>query len=146
MPANVTLLNADHLEYTTQLVVEICCNCNVPFAMPRSLQQAAREDSDIWFWCVRGHSQHYTDDLIAKYKKERDAARNRAASAEQAARRQRELREAAERSASAYKAVATKARKRIGRGVCPCCNRSFAQVERHMASKHPDYAFAEVTP
>jgi uncharacterized protein (UPF0212 family) len=31
---------------------------------------------------------------------------------------------------------------RVGHGVCPCCNRSFAQLRRHMAAKHPEYAEA----
>lgn len=28
--------------------------------------------------------------------------------------------------------------KRVGRGVCPCCNRSFINLARHMNSKHPE--------
>lgn len=27
--------------------------------------------------------------------------------------------------------------KRVDRGVCPCCNRSFQNLARHMATKHP---------
>lgn len=30
-------------------------------------------------------------------------------------------------------------RSRYAAGVCPCCNRSFPGLARHMASKHPDY-------
>jgi hypothetical protein len=28
---------------------------------------------------------------------------------------------------------------RIGNGVCPCCNRSFTNLRRHMTTKHPEY-------
>lgn len=28
---------------------------------------------------------------------------------------------------------------RVKGGVCPCCNRSFVQLTRHMKTKHPDY-------
>lgn len=29
-------------------------------------------------------------------------------------------------------------RERIQNGLCPCCNRSFTNLARHMATKHPD--------
>lgn len=28
---------------------------------------------------------------------------------------------------------------RIRNGVCPCCNRSFKDVHRHMKSQHPEF-------
>lgn len=28
--------------------------------------------------------------------------------------------------------------KRVNRGVCPCCNRSFQNLARHMSTKHPE--------
>lgn len=42
-----------------------------------------------------------------------------------------------------YQGALTKIKKRIGNGTCPCCQRHFVNVERHMASKHPEYAGAE---
>lgn len=33
---------------------------------------------------------------------------------------------------------------RVGKGVCPCCKRSFTNLRRHMTTKHPDVA--KVTP
>ena len=48
--------------------------------------------------------------------------------------------ESEKRSHVATKGQLTKARKRIGKGVCPCCNRHFTNVERHMATQHPDYS------
>ena len=29
--------------------------------------------------------------------------------------------------------------KRIHKGVCPCCNRSFTNLKRHMETKHPEH-------
>jgi len=29
--------------------------------------------------------------------------------------------------------------KRVKSGVCPCCKRSFAQLQRHMKTKHPGF-------
>lgn len=30
-------------------------------------------------------------------------------------------------------------KKRVGNGVCPCCNRTFENLSRHMSCKHPEY-------
>ena len=38
------------------------------------------------------------------------------------------------------RAAKTRIKNRISKGVCPCCNRSFSNLHRHMSSKHPDYA------
>jgi hypothetical protein len=32
-------------------------------------------------------------------------------------------------------------RKRIQSGVCPCCNRTFENLGRHMKSKHPAFDY-----
>lgn len=38
-------------------------------------------------------------------------------------------------------ALTIAALKARGAGVCPCCNRTFSQLSRHMQSKHPDVPF-----
>lgn len=48
--------------------------------------------------------------------------------------------EAERRAHAATKGQLTKTRKRVAGGVCPCCNRSFVNLGRHMAGQHPDYA------
>jgi DNA repair exonuclease SbcCD ATPase subunit len=57
----------------------------------------------------------------------------------QRAQAERDLREDTERRLSAQKAQTTKARKRAAAALCPCCNRSFVQLRRHMETKHPGY-------
>lgn len=47
--------------------------------------------------------------------------------------------EAVKRSAAAYKGAATRLKNRAKAGVCPCCNRTFQNLARHMASQHPDH-------
>ncbi|WP_159103999.1 hypothetical protein [Rhodopseudomonas sp. B29] len=51
----------------------------------------------------------------------------------------RDQREAAERRAAAARGQVTKIKNRVGHGVCPCCNRTFANLARHMAGEHPGY-------
>ena len=47
---------------------------------------------------------------------------------------------ATERQLSATRGVVTRTKNRISKGVCPCCTRSFQNLKRHMASKHPEYS------
>tara|TARA_Y100000310_G_scaffold338946_1_gene430083 strand:- start:1163 stop:1354 length:192 start_codon:yes stop_codon:yes gene_type:complete len=48
-------------------------------------------------------------------------------------------RDAAEKTASTYKGQVTKLKNRAKAGVCPCCNRTFQNLSRHMETKHPDF-------
>lgn len=126
------------LTYTerTALTTEECCVCGVMFAMPDSLR-TQRVDDKKPFYCPNGHGQNFLGKTDAERERER-AERL----AQQLASREEDLR--AERmSHRATKAQLTKTRKRVGNGVCPCCNRTFANVTRHMASQHPDYKNGE---
>ncbi len=91
-----------------------------------------------------GHSWHYSglkEEQRLRLQLER--SRNRAA-------RLTAQLDQSEASRRAHKAAATRARNerdrvlaRIKAGVCPCCNRSFKNVRRHMASQHPDFEIPE---
>ena len=37
------------------------------------------------------------------------------------------------------KAAKTRIKNRIAAGVCPCCNRTFQNLAKHMAGQHPDF-------
>lgn len=46
------------------------------------------------------------------------------------------------RERESVKAQSTRLRKvkdRVKNGVCPCCNRTFVNLQRHMHTKHPSY-------
>lgn len=97
-----------------------CCVCGTTFAMNSILKDRLRETGDNFF-CPVGHNQHFTDTMSEKLgKKETEL---RAAKCEII--RERNLREQAESKL-----------KRVGAGVCPCCNRSFQNLRRHMHNKH----------
>lgn len=92
------------------------------------------------FHCPNGHAQHYTAEKSEReqLRRERDRLKYDAARLEDEAREAREEADAARRSAAAMKGVATRMKNRVKHGVCPCCNRTFADLARHMATKHPD--------
>jgi DNA repair exonuclease SbcCD ATPase subunit len=80
----------------------------------------------------------------ARLKKELEAERKRLEFARNAERVQREEAERLGHQLIAARGQMTKLRNRVGKGVCPCCNRSFENLKRHMVSKHPDYAAGEL--
>lgn len=128
---------AETLTYSGTLVV-VTCWCGTRHAVPQELRgKQEREHADgrtqTNIYCPLGHSYVIAGEGEAA-RLERQLANARDRSAQLAAERDQ-----AEASARAYKGVATKARKRAKAGVCPCCNRTFQQLARHMASQHPTF-------
>lgn len=128
------------LNYTGQLIVQDCCSCGMTFGVPADFDKRRVDDKQT-FYCPAGHPQSYTGKTEEKKLRERaeQLERELANRDRQLANKDEDLR-ATRASLIATKGVLTKAKKRIANGVCPCCQRSFANVERHMSSQHPDYA------
>lgn len=125
-----------------------CYECKCEMWIPDALYEAARHDSKIFFCCAYGHSQHYpksprrsAEDAL---RLERDRLAQRVAQRDDEIKHQRELRYGVERRLNATKGVVTRIKNRVGHGVCPCCSRTFQDLQRHMKSKHSDYAKSPV--
>jgi hypothetical protein len=129
----------------TTLELHICPSCGVEWATSERFLDARREDHRS-FYCPNGHGLSFPqqNDLdkalseIEKYKKLYQQEQRYAAGV-------LGERNAAQRSLSATKGVLTRTKTRIANGVCPCCNRSFANLHTHMQAKHPDYTTEETT-
>lgn len=119
----------------SEFVTQTCCykDCGVTFAMTRVFDSNRRNDHE-WWYCPNGHRQHYTGAS--------DADKLRRAEAREVALND-QLR-AAIRDADETRSALLRDRSRFAAGVCPCCNRSFENVRRHMTSKHPDFAVDRV--
>lgn len=63
--------------------------------------------------------------------------------ANERARRAKQDAEHFEASRNAYKGQVTRLKNRAAAGMCPCCNRHFTNLERHMGTKHPDFTKPE---
>jgi hypothetical protein len=74
-----------------------------------------------------------------KLKKELEKKQAEVERAKRDAEYQRSQRETAERSSAAYRGKVTEIKNRVGRGVCPCCNRTFQNLMGHMKTKHPEF-------
>lgn len=119
-----------------ELETDICCVCGVLHAIPKSMRDRFYERGGRWY-CPNGHhigwdeknSKTANDKLraeIAQLNSRLEIEKNRV--------------QAAQRSVAAAKGEVTKIKKRVENGVCPCCHRSFSNLQRHMTSKHPDFA------
>ena len=127
MARGETLVIRQAVEFRT----ETCCNCGVLFAMTKDFYEARYSEKERGtFYCPNGHPQCYLGKSDAEKAKE---AAQRAQQAEMALQAERDQRLAAERELSRHN-------KRTKAGVCPCCNRSFQQLSRHIKTKHPEFA------
>lgn len=111
--------------------------------MPKSLERQARQNASVSFYCPLGHSNVYRESEADRYRREAERLKQQMARKDDELRAERERTDRERRSAAAYRGQVTKLRTRAKAGVCPCCTRHFSNVERHMASKHPDFDPAE---
>lgn len=120
----------------TELERKKCPVCGIEYAVDADVMRYKRNapsgDRDRHWYCPNGHNLVFTES-------EADKQRRRAEFAEQQNARLRDELAAAERQRAAAKGQVTRLRNRAANGVCPCCTRSFANLRRHMAAKHPDF-------
>lgn len=122
---------------TSVLVIEECCECHTRFAMSSALQSQRLADHKL-FYCPNGHGQHYTGESEAeKLKRQLRAAQTSATW-------NRDQYLASERSKAAIKGHLTRARNKLARGQCPCCDQVFGNVREHMKFKHPEYHLTDI--
>lgn len=131
-------ITVDDIRYTSTLVAMCCADCGLPWGVPYHFQERRREDHKT-FYCPNGHSNWYPqENKEERLAKELDAAKRDA-------QHQREQRVIEERKNRALRGELTKTKKRIAGGVCPCCNRTFENLSRHMKGQHPDFATSAVS-
>jgi len=128
------------MAYALQVGLELetitCGGCCMTFAIPGPLMRRYREEG-ISIKCPNpacpwgGMRSGETDNM--KLKKELEAAQRRLEF-------EKNQRLAAEADAAKERRRAVRLEKRAKGGACPCCNRTFAGLARHMKTKHPDFA------
>ena len=119
-----------------------CVTCKCDVWITDALYESAKAGASvITFYCGYGHPQVFAkgETDLDKMRRERDRAFQRLAEKDDEIRRQRDMREQTERRLSASKGQVTKIKNRVGHGVCPCCNRTFGDLARHMNTKHPTF-------
>lgn len=132
-----------HVEFA----VTDCPNCGVIFGVPQDLIGQRRRDNNL-FYCPNGHSMSFTVREIDQVRKELEQAKQRIASEIGWSERLEKDLAAERKSHASTKGQLTKTKKRVQAGVCPVdgCHRHFTNLERHMATKHPEtQSLADVT-
>lgn len=129
---------ADLFAYNTethiQIVAHWCNGCGIPYGLPEGFIEQRRRDHETWT-CPNGCKRHFPPG-------ESDAEKLRRAEAREVA-LQDQL-SAAIRDAEQTRVQLLRDRQRYANGVCPCCNRYFANVHRHMTTQHPEVDAAAV--
>lgn len=121
------------MTYTEEIkLTTFTCSCGGTYAISEKVREHAYKDSGDWHcpYCQRSWGYHETE--AHRLRKELTAAKSETMRAHQ-------LR--AQADADALRAVLEKKRieKRAKAALCPCCNRSFIALRRHLATKHPEF-------
>ncbi len=123
---------------TFQVALELieCCNCAIYFAVPSDWNVARRRDH-ARFYCPNGHGQSYMQesDVAKAQRLQREAEQRLQAQVNEA----NHARLVAERARDKAVHEKRKVERRIAHGVCPCCNKTFADIANHMVTEHKDF-------
>ena len=112
------------------------CGCQHTVYLSSEHSQQRQRDHKSFYCSVCGRGNHYLG------KSDVEKLRGQLASTKDMLDTMREDRDHKEYQRRAEKAAKTKIKNRVGNGVCPCCNRTFKDLARHMANKHPTFAKA----
>jgi hypothetical protein len=113
--------------------------CGITFWMDATRVNELIESQGAW-WCPNGHRRYFAAETeVEKLRKQLATAQGNLNYYQNGYKRLRGEVQSLERSRAAVKGQVTKLRKRAAHGVCAACNRTFANVARHMASQHPNF-------
>lgn len=122
----------------TNLSETTCGTCGIIFAIPTVFHQE-RKDTGGDFYCPNGHCLVYRETRMDQLQRRLNHLKQNEACLQDCIKEESQRANAAERRSSAFKGQITRLKKRGSAGICPCCNRSFINMKRHMATKHPDW-------
>jgi hypothetical protein len=134
----------------TQVFVEkaaspVKCWCGTEFIVGASLLSFWEDRGGKWaMHCPLGHTfiPGRTSEA-AQLRDELTREKQRTEQMAESVRHYREDRDHQVRRLHAARGQVTRIKNRVKNGVCPACNRTFADVARHMTSKHPHYCEPE---
>lgn len=140
-----------NLTVTTDLTTLTCPSCGGTFAISSEYVNEAKKEGHFkqcWTcpYCKvnRGYGKSgYEEEKERLQAQINSLSRDKQYAEERKAYYEKEA-EHFRKSRDGIKGALAKERKRVGNGVCPCCNRSFSNLQRHMKTKHPQHANAEI--
>ena len=124
------------------LEVKTCPVCFVIYAVPKELMKRKSADNGNWF-CPNGHNLVFTKSELQRVREELEKAKENENWWKKRKYEADEENRILERKISAKKGEITRIKNRISNGVCPCCRRSFVNLQKHMKNQHPGYSEKE---
>ena len=131
--------------YQLGLVVEACWggdgdrrDCGLRFAMDSDYARRAQLHG-FTFHCPKGHRLRYGEGELETTKRLLEEEKQRRIRAEQGQVAAIGAAKTAQRASAITRGKLKAVKQRVSNGVCPCCNRTFQNLMRHMHTKHPDY-------
>lgn len=118
------------VQITASLIIEDCCICGAAIALSPSQKPLLRKNHTT-FYCPNGHHNYWPQET------EEERLRKELSLTQERVNRLRAEADGLLTALAKTKKEKTALVKRIGAGVCPHCHRTFQQVARHIASKHP---------
>jgi len=108
-----------------------CHTCGVPYALTEDYVSRRRKDHAT-FYCPNGHAAYYPQD------NEEEKLRKELKRKEQELANIVSEKIIMENILNDEIKEKDKKLKRLTNGVCPCCNRTFANLHNHMKKQHPE--------
>lgn len=126
---------------TVELTAVNCGVCGATYAINERYRLKKKENGGGWHCPYCQTSWGYFGKTDFQLEREKRELLEQQLHRERASHDQtRADRDAAKRREAAQKAAKTRIKNRVGKGVCPFCNRTFQNLQRHMQSQHPGFA------
>lgn len=119
------------------LQILTCANCGMPFGIEADLYRRLTENGGPFF-CPRGHSQRFSETEVQRLKQEIENRNRRIDGLHSTITDKNEKINRLNYSNRALKSAKTKILNRVKNGVCPCCNRTFKNLQEHFKTVHPE--------
>jgi hypothetical protein len=133
----------------TELTTITCSGCSGAYAISTVFMEEARRKggfAQCWSCPYCKSERGFGESEKSKLESKIAALERSRAYLEQSRTEARQEAEHFRKSRDGIKGALVKQKKRIGKGACPCCNRFFPNLHRHMLSKHPEHATQPEAP
>jgi phage/plasmid primase-like uncharacterized protein len=128
-----------------QLTQINCGVCGGVYAITERYRAHKEKNAGTWHcpYCRNGWGYHETEEDRLRKQLGQKIAENDQLDAE--LRQKKADLEHAERRRRAEKGQKTRLINRIAKGICPCCNQEFSDLQQHMIELHPEFSAAAET-
>lgn len=131
-------MSTTNLQTTFEVMGCIYDKCGFTYALPQTYVKQCQKDGG-YHWCPKcGDRQGWDAKPDPKVAEIANLKRTLAETEDQRRRAEGEA-EHFRKSRDGMKGQLALVKKRLANGICPCCNRYFVELHRHMTTKHSDF-------